>query len=238
MLVLWLALLAGPAHASDQGDLSACFQSIFRDSTGPGFDLSRWSASQKPWIAMRDATKARDGLRFYAEDSVFYQAMPAEEMRFASHWFKFELQLSESDSIRCEFVSVEDLSDPGSLNCGFHNGEEGYKPITPKKLPSDSVTLRWPLKSAVLMRIQSLGGKFSREADKYRDRLEEYKKGQEAPPSAADMLKSAIGWTTGPPVKPDGEAYIQRLGPCLEIEDSDVREQARATSRLIRNLQP
>jgi hypothetical protein len=238
MLVLWLALLAGPASANDQGDLSACFQSVYPDSTGPGFDLSRWKPEQKPLIAFREATKSRDGLRFYSDDAVFYQAEPTDEMRYASHWFKFQLQVSDDDSIRCEFVTVADLSDQGSLNCGYRDDEEGFKPITPKKLAGNSVTLLWPLKSAVLFRIQSVGGKFSKEATQYRERMEEYNKHKDDPPSIGDTLKSYVGWESGPPSKPDGEAYIKHLGPCLNIEDPEVRDGARSTSRLIRSLQP
>lgn len=178
----------------------------------------------RPTLALRDLVDGREALRFYTEDSAFLYRLPKDPGPSNVHDYLLEIHLEERTTIRCDYMVEDDPSDPGDFGCGSEHVKGGAKPISPKRVLSDQVST-WPLKAAILERLEDVGERYQGSLTRYRKALEDYNK-EMASPSWTTYLRGSLGMPPPPPSPPSELAFIVTLRPCAQAEDENVRAAA------------
>jgi len=214
-----------------------CFRELSYHSDGAGREIGRWERGGKEMrdlVVVPHQPGGREGFMVYSGDEVFFQRIPPKELKFSYRVWPFEMKLPDREIFRCTYYSTDVKGSQPTVECSFLDKEKRYDKVKPNKVKGDEET-RWPLKSAILLRMQDATLKFRKKADRYLTILEEYRK-EKANPGTAESLRRFLGWRSQPPVPPLADSLIKVLDRCGRTEDEGLRSSARSAKNTLERI--
>jgi hypothetical protein len=235
----FLGLASPLATAGEQSQLLGCFASAMPSSRGPGIDLSLSERSTDPRapfaLALPGEFHGQVGFFVYTGEDAFFVGAP--RTREPLSVLTMDLQLPGRGPMRCDLMAQPGVVESVSLHCKLRDDPPGVKrtAVRPKPLGRDDG--RWPLKSYLLQRLETVGAIYRQRVAAYADARDAYEKCPHVS-GLSGVFRSWIGWKDEPPTRPNPSPYLRDLEPCRNVEDPTVRGEAESARRSIQQLAP